>query len=125
MAQVGRREPACDDSGRYGAVDSRGSARRSPDGTHLSRVAACARPHESASSDWKETKRWPELSPGVFNKPDPAPDPPLRPIVPALRVTKDFTCEGVRFHEGQLLAPDSPIVQAIHREYPELLRPPR
>ena len=61
----------------------------------------------------------------VFNKPDPAPDPPLRPIVPALRVTKDFTCEGIRFREGQLLSADSPSAQALFREYPEYLQPTR
>ena len=55
----------------------------------------------------------------------PAPDPPLRPIVPALRVTRDFACEGIRFRAGQLLSPDSPIAQAIHREYPEYLQPTR
>ena len=55
----------------------------------------------------------------------PAPDPPLRPIVPALRATREFTCEGLRFREGQLLSPESPIAQAIHREYPEYLQPAR
>lgn len=50
-------------------------------------------------------------------------DPPPRPSVRALRVTKDFTCEGLRFREGQLLSPDSPIVQAIASEYPEYLQP--
>jgi hypothetical protein len=52
-------------------------------------------------------------------------DPAQRPSVRALRVTKDFTCEGLRFREGQLLSPDSPIVQAIHREFPEYLQPTR
>ena len=52
-------------------------------------------------------------------------DQPLRPSFPALRVTKDFTCEGLRFREGQLLSPESPIAQAIHREYPEYLQPAR
>jgi hypothetical protein len=49
--------------------------------------------------------------------------PPLRPPVGALRVMKDFTCEELRFREGQLLSPDSPIAQAIHREYPHYLQP--
>lgn len=53
------------------------------------------------------------------------PGPALRPTVPALRVTKDFTCEGLRFREGQLLSPDSLLAQAIHREYPEYRQPTR
>jgi len=66
------------------------------------------------------------VMPRVFNKPDPWPaDPPLRPPMPAFRVIKDFTCEGIRFHKGQLLALGSPSAQAIHREYPEYLQPTR
>ena len=38
---------------------------------------------------------------------------------------KDFTCEGLRFREGQLLSPDSPIAQAIFREYLHYLQPAR
>jgi hypothetical protein len=39
--------------------------------------------------------------------------------VRAFRVAKDFTCEGVRFHKGEPVSPDSPLAQVIHREYPE------
>jgi hypothetical protein len=60
------------------------------------------------------------LTPRRASNPWPA-DPPLRPPVRALRVTKDFSCEGLRFREGQLLSPDSPIAQAIHREFPKYL----
>ena len=50
-------------------------------------------------------------------------DPPQRPSVRALRVVRPFTCEGLAFREGQLVSPDSPIVQAIAREHPEYLQP--
>jgi len=43
--------------------------------------------------------------------------------VPGLRVTKNFTCEGFRFYEGQVVSPNSPLAQEIHGEYPEYLVP--
>jgi hypothetical protein len=52
-------------------------------------------------------------------------DPPLRPPVRALRVTKDFTAEGLWFREGQLVSPDNKLVQAIAAEHPEYLQPAR
>jgi hypothetical protein len=61
------------------------------------------------------------LSPKRAN-PWPA-DPATRPSVRAFRVTRNFTCEGFRFYEGQLVSPDSPLAQAIHGEYPEYLQP--
>jgi hypothetical protein len=57
------------------------------------------------------------LTPKRASNPWPA-DPPLRPPVRALRVTKDFTCEGLYFHVGQIVSPDNELVQAICREDP-------
>jgi len=53
------------------------------------------------------------------------PDPPVRPSVRALRVQKDFVCEGVRFREGDLVSPDSPLAKAIFAEHPTYLQPAR
>ena len=44
--------------------------------------------------------------------------PPLRPFVGRLCVSKTFMCEGHRFEQGAYVTPDSPLVQAILREYP-------
>jgi hypothetical protein len=62
------------------------------------------------------------LIPKRASSPWPA-DPPLRPFVRAFRVAKDFTCEGIRFHKGELVSHDDPLAQAIHGEFPEYLVP--
>jgi hypothetical protein len=42
-----------------------------------------------------------------------------RPLMPtALRVTRDFTCEGTRFKAGMLVSADAPLVRRILAEHP-------